>query len=244
MDIVAFVPTSPLPDWVERAASAGSAPRPPAPPAFGDASGGAAAELMACSMLRRYKAGQAILVEGEMAEYVGVVVSGVLKVTRTFGSDRQQIVSLLFSGSFFGRAYEAVSHFSVEAASDVEVRCIRRHDFEAVLERHPDFQQYMLSIALDELEAARDWMVLLGCQETLERVACFFALLLQRGEGQSQNTVTFPIGRRDIAGYLGTTVETLSRHVQLLSRQGVIQILDGKSFRILDYDRLHSLSGA
>jgi len=242
-DSIDLMDTPLLYEWLDYSAAA-SERRDGAASFAAMAGDAAAAELMQRSFIRRFDAGQAILYEGDPADIVGVVVSGVLKVTRNLPDDRQQIVSLLFSGSFFGRAYETIAHFSVETASPAEVRCIKRSDFEAVLERHPDFQQHMLSIALDELEAARDWMVLLGCQETLERVARFFALLQQRGEGDSRNTVTFPIGRRDIAGFLGTTVETLSRQVQHLARQGVIEILDGKSFRILDGDRLHSLSGA
>lgn len=242
MDSIGLAVSPPILDWLDLAPRVDDH-RNQHESTFGAMAGDvAAAELMRKSFLRRYEPGQVIVYEDEAAELVGVVVSGVLKVTRTLADDRQRIASLLFAGSFFGRAYETTSHFSVEAASEAEVRCIRRRDFEAVLERHPNFQQHMLSIALDELEAARDWMVLLGCQETLQRVARFFTLLLQRGEG-SPNTVTFPIGRRDIAGYLGTTVETLSRQVQQLSREGVIQILDGKSFRILDHRRLHLLSG-
>lgn len=230
---------SALSAWLDQASDA--APHPPNDH-LADLQNDAAEALMAHSFLRHCAPGQAVLVEGEPAEFVGLVISGVLKVCRSLADDRQQIVGLLFAGSFFGRAFETVAHFSVEAASEAEIRCIRRRDFEVLLERHPDLQQHMLSIVLDELQAARDWMVLLGCQETLERVACFFALLLQRGEGGSDR-VTFPIGRRDIAGYLGTTVETLSRQVQLLSREGIIEILDGKSFRILDPVRLISLSG-
>ena len=208
-------------------------------------------EIAQMSCLRRYRAGETIIDEGEPAEFVGTVVSGVLKVSRRLPDDRQQIVELLFAGDFFGRPYVPSSNFSLEAATETVLRCVKRRAFETLLERHVDLQQRLLVSALDELEAARERMVQLGCRDTLERVAGFFLLLFKQVSRQPAtalrpdlcNTVTFPIGRRDIAGYLGTTVETLSRHVQLLSRQGIIKILDANRYEIVDYCRLVSYAG-
>ena len=49
--------------------------------------------------------------------------------------------------------------------------------------------------------------------------------------------------RRDMASYLGTTIETISRHVHYLAAQGVIRIIDASHFEVLNHIRLMSISG-
>lgn len=51
-----------------------------------------------------------------------------------------------------------------------------------------------------------------------------------------------PIARNDLAHYLGTTVESISRAVQAFSRDGIISILTPLRFEILDLPALISLS--
>ena len=76
-------------------------------------------------------------------------------------------------------------------------------------------------------------------------------MLLKRSDKQCRidlpyrdgTVVVFPVNRRDIAAYLGTTVETLSRQIQNMARKKVIRILDAKHFEILDEARLIALAG-
>ena len=55
--------------------------------------------------------------------------------------------------------------------------------------------------------------------------------------------VTVPISRADMAQYLGTRVETLSRTIKALARDGVISDPEPGLFVIRDPDRLVALSG-
>ena len=88
-----------------------------------------------------------------------------------------------------------------------------------------------------------------ACQSTTERLATYLALRMLRklGAGRSQSSapliVRSPISRRDFAGFLGTTVETVSRNVQSLSRHQIIRIVDSGTFEILDPDQLIAASG-
>lgn len=203
------------------------------------------------SHVRKCNAGEVILSEGEEAEIVGNVISGMLKVTKILSDGREQIVGLLFPTDFFGRAYTDSAEFSIEAATDATICTMERHAFENLIEQYQVIEHQLLVSTFNELDAARDWMVLLGCQNTLEKVSHFFLMLLQRSDQQCRTKipfnettiVVFPIGRNDIVSYLGTTVETLSRQIQFLSREGAIRILDAKHFEILDEAKLIKFSG-
>ena len=211
----------------------------------------AVARLNRISHIRKCSAGEAILAEGDEAQIVGNVVSGVLKVTKILSDGREQIVGLLFPTDFFGRAYSDTSEFSIEAATDATICAMERHSFESLIEEFQVIEHQLLVSTFNELDAAREWMVLLGCQNTLEKIANFFLMLLKRNDQQCRVeipyreavVVVFPISRIDIVAYLGTTVETLSRQIQFLSRKGAIRVLDSKHFEILDEAKLAKFAG-
>jgi CRP/FNR family transcriptional regulator len=208
-------------------------------------------ELGRMSHVREFKKDQVIIAQGDEAMMVGNVVSGIVKLTNMSMSGQQQIVGLLFPSDFFGRAYADYARFSYEAATDVTLCCIDRHGFERFLERYPEIEHELLLSVLDELDAAREWAATTSCHTTMQRVAAFLYILSRRSTGRyctetSQSgcpIIALPIGRRDIAAYLGTTPETLSRNIQTLVRKKVIRPLDNSHFELLDMKSLVNHSG-
>ncbi|GAB4354815.1 MAG: Crp/Fnr family transcriptional regulator [Oricola sp.] len=208
-------------------------------------------ELCRISHVRQFAKGQVIIAQGDEATMVGNVVHGIVKLTNMSMSGQQQIVGLLFPSDFFGRAYADAARFSYEAATDVTLCCIDRNAFERFLERHPEIEHELLLSVLDELDATREWAAMTSCHTTMERVAAFLFILSNRSEGRfctgddqpKRNVIALPIGRRDIAAYLGTTPETLSRNIQTLVRRGVIRPIDTNHFELLDLKSLIEHSG-
>lgn len=208
-------------------------------------------ELLTISHFRSYSAGETIVREGEEAGKIGNVVTGVLRVLKTMSDGRQQIVGILLPSDLFGRAFTKTSRFSIEAASDVTLCCFDRRSFERLLMRNQEIGHSMLINTLEELDSARDWMILLGCQNALERVASFLILLRIRSQNIARPhiprigmpKITVPISRRDMAAYLGTTVETISRTIQIIARKGAIKIIDPQNFAVLNWERLVKMSG-
>jgi CRP/FNR family transcriptional regulator len=201
--------------------------------------------------LRRFSKGATILAEGEEAGIVGNVIEGVLKMQKTQPDGRQQIVGLLVPTDMFGRVFTGTSDFAIEAATDVTLCCFDKRRFEALLLEHPRLEhQVMLSI-LDELDAARDWITLLGAQTVAQKLASFLLTLCRRwpaiGCGLSPDhrhiEINVPITRADMAQYLGTTVETISRTVQSLARAGLIEVVTPTKFRVLDLEGVIAASG-
>lgn len=208
-------------------------------------------ELNRISHIRTFAAGRTVAVENEDAEFVGNVVSGALRLLKTMPDGRQQIVGLLVPSDMFGRVFSTTSRFTIEAATAVTLCCFERKAFEAVLDRHRELEREILKSSLEELDAARDWMLLLGRQNVLERVASFL-LILNRplrqqgcatGPRIAESRISVPISRRDMATYLGTTVESISRSIQYLARKGIIRIINAQLFELLCKERLVEISG-
>lgn len=205
-------------------------------------------ELARLARIRTYKAGETVVAEAEPVGFVGHVVSGVLRMQKALQDGRQQIVGLLLPSDSFGRVFAEASHVAIEAATDVTLCCYNRAGFEALLAKFPELEHRMLLSISRELDAAQDWMLLLATQTVTERVATFLLILAGKSLEPAPRpvlagTVTIPIARKDMAAYLGTTVESISRSVQELSRRSVIRIVDTQHFEILNPRRLIELSG-
>jgi CRP/FNR family transcriptional regulator, anaerobic regulatory protein len=213
--------------------------------------GDAIDELNRISHIRKFRKGQVIIAQGDDSSFVGNVVDGIVKLTAMSASGHQQIVGLLYPSDFFGRAFKAASRFSYEGATDVTLCCFDRRQFEGFLARHPDIEHELLLTALDELDASREWVAMVSGHTTMQRVAAFLFILARRSVGRFCHTgdnpekpvISLPIGRRDIAAFLGTTPETLSRNIQTLVRDDVISPLDVNHFTLLDGAELVSRTG-
>jgi CRP/FNR family transcriptional regulator, anaerobic regulatory protein len=203
-------------------------------------------ELARMARMRSYRAGETVLAEADEIGFVGNVVTGVLRLQKTLPDGRQQIVGLMHPSDMFGRVFSRTSHVAIEAATDAMVCCYNRASFEHLFERFPELEHRMLAAMSRELDAAQDWMLLLATQSVPERLATFLLLLRKKamasGELGPAAMVDIPISRRDMAAYLGTTVESISRAVQQMARSGIIQIGGSQRFEILDLQRLIVLS--
>jgi CRP/FNR family transcriptional regulator len=211
----------------------------------------ARSELSRISHTRSYDPDQVIIADNAPAGLVGVVIAGVVKLTKTMQDGRQQVVGLRYPGQFVGRPFAVTTDFSYEAATEVDLCVMEQAVFDAVLRRHPDLEHALLLDACAELALAQERMLLLGSQPTLERLAGYLVLMLERNQLRFTRLGLPPqkliarsqISRRDLASYLSTTIETISRHIHTLSRTGVIRIIDSSHFEVLDPDRLLDLSG-
>jgi CRP/FNR family transcriptional regulator, anaerobic regulatory protein len=181
-------------------------------------------KLSHISHRKHYVAGQTILSDEEPVDFFANVISGTIKLTKTMPDGRQQIVGLLFAPDFLGRAFSKSNPYSAEAANEVEICSFSNAAFERLSHEYPDLQHKLFERTLDELDAAREWMLLLGRKTAEEKVASFLLMLARRSlltgckHVAAQETASFelPLTRSDMADYLGLTIETVSRQLTKL----------------------------
>lgn len=199
---------------------------------------------------RHFCAGDEILHQDETSQLFAVIVKGVVKLTRMLPDGREQIVGLLSGSDILGDIENAESHDSAQCVTDVELCCFRRKQFEAVLEKHPELAHHMLKRASAALDEARDWMMVLGRLGAPEKVARFILWqcneehpgCIHQTSAQRSQVVHMLLKREEIAGFLGMTIETVSRNMSKLRTDGIIELLDAKAIRITDIDRLRDLA--
>ncbi len=198
---------------------------------------------------RRYDAGQTVVLSGDRMDFVASVVSGVASLTQTMEDGRTQMVGLLLPSDFLGRPGRGTAAYTVTATSELLLCCFRRRPFEALMIRTPRIAARLLDMTLDELDAAREWLLLLGRKSAREKIASFLAILVRRDAALRQSTpagrmaIDLPLTREAMADYLGLTLETVSRQISALKRDGVIGLNGKRHVIVPDFGRLVAESG-
>ena len=195
-------------------------------------------QLNEIKRFRRYGAGTMLVAAGEELPFVGSLVEGTVCLSKSLEDGRRQIVGLLLPSDFIGRPGRLVSEFDMFAATDVELCQFNNSSFAKILAASPAISERMLEMTMDELDAARVWMLLLGRSTSRERLTSFIALLVQhearlrRGMVGTSAEVSLPLTRTMIADYLGLTIETVSRQLSRLKHDGLIQFRDRRRISV------------
>jgi CRP/FNR family transcriptional regulator, anaerobic regulatory protein len=193
---------------------------------------------------RTFEAGQTVIWAGDRMDFVASVVTGIATLTQTMEDGRRQMVGLLQPSDFVGRPGRATAAFDVTAVSDLVMCCFRKKPFEDMMVSTPHVAQRLLEMTLDELDAAREWMLVLGRKTAREKIASLLAILARRTamltQKRARGAIAFelPLTREAMADYLGLTLETVSRQMSALKKDGVIVVAGNRSVTVPDFDRL------
>jgi len=207
------------------------------------------ARLEEIKYYRSYEAGQTIVWAGDPMDFVGSVVSGIATLTQTMEDGRRQMVGLLLPSDFVGRPGRAVAGYDVVAVSDLVMCCFRAKPFESMMRQTPHIGQRLLEMTLDELDAAREWMLVLGRKSAREKIASLISIIARRDaaltmrKSQGRVSVDLPLTREAMSEYLGLTLETVSRQISALKKDGVIELQGKRHIIIPDFNRLLEEAG-
>jgi CRP/FNR family transcriptional regulator, anaerobic regulatory protein len=207
------------------------------------------AQLEHIKYYRSFQAGQTIIWSGDRMEFVGSVVSGIATLTQTMEDGRRQMVGLLLPSDFVGRPGRPSVAFDITATTDLVMCCFRKKPFEEMMSATPHIAQRLLEMTLDELDSAREWMLVLGRKTAREKIASLIAIIARRESALHQRrpkgvlSVDLPLTREEMADYLGLTLETVSRQISALKKDGVIVLEGNRHVSIPDIDRLLEEAG-
>jgi CRP/FNR family transcriptional regulator, nitrogen fixation regulation protein len=183
----------------------------------------------------KYNRSAEIFGEAEPAEYVYQVVDGAVRSYKLLSDGRRQINAFHLVGDIFGLEADGIHRFTAEAIVETTVRLAKRASLAHVAEQDATVARDLLNMTANNLQHAEDHMLLLGRKTSLERVAAF--LLEMDRRLTAAGVMALPMCRRDIADYLGLTLETVSRVLSLLHDKGVLGFLGQTQRQIVLLDR-------
>lgn len=197
---------------------------------------------------RMLAAGEQLMWEGEEAILVANVIEGILKLSTQTADGKEQILGLVYPADFLGRPFGQTTPYGVEALTDAHVCVFQRADFDRFAREHPRLEHKLLERTLSELDRTRRWMLLLGRMNAEQKLASFLLEMSERvghkgctASGREQ--FELPLSRQQIADVLGLTIETVSRQLSKLRKDGLIDLPARREIVIVERNRLEELAG-
>jgi len=184
----------------------------------------------------KYREGSEIFGEAEPADYVYQVRQGAVRTYKRLCDGRRQIGAFHLPGDIFGVEDGEVHRFRAEAIVDTNLWIAKRRSLFARLAKGDiPAANHVRVLVTRTLEHAENHLVLLGCQNSLEKIAAFLLELDRRLE--QPDVMVLPMRRCDIADYLGTTVETVSRALSSLQKERILSLVGTNHRGIMLHDR-------
>jgi CRP/FNR family nitrogen fixation transcriptional regulator len=169
--------------------------------------------------------GHEVYGQGQPTEFSWRIFSGCVRTVKLLEDGRRLIGAFLWPGDLFGIDDSSVHDFGAEAVTDVTLRRYPRRTVEALAQSHTALALQLRALAASNLQQAYRQMMLLGRKTVTEKVASFLLDMDCRSIATDRWIIDVPMSREDIADYIGTTTETVSRAIALLRRDGTLAIL-------------------
>jgi CRP/FNR family nitrogen fixation transcriptional regulator len=172
----------------------------------------------------KYRKDAEIFGENEPADYISQVIEGAVRTHKLLSDGRRQIGAFHLPGDIFGLENGDFHRFTAEAIVHTTVRLVKREGLEREAKNDPAMVRNLLKMTTDNLQHVENHLLLLGRQSAAEKVAAF--LLEMNGRMKPTGAMALPMSRRDIADYLGLTLETVSRALSAFQRKGYLRFLN------------------
>ncbi len=195
------------------------------------------------------KAGAELLADQEPIDQYANILSGVVKLSKLLEDGRQQIVGLQFAPDLLGQPFKDISNVNAEAATDAKLCVFSKAALERAVRDSHEMTTRLHAQSARELDDAREWMITLGRKTAQEKVASFLKLIAtaadpEQDESDANLSIELPLNRGEMADFLGLTLETVSRQMTALRRNGIIDFSKSQYVTVLDLNALNAACGS
>jgi CRP/FNR family transcriptional regulator, nitrogen fixation regulation protein len=163
-------------------------------------------------------------------------VSGAVRTFKLLPDGRRQIGAFYLPGDIFGVENGGAHRFTAEAIVDTKVLLAKRTRVFGGSEDSLINTRELIKLVGRSLQQAENHLLLLGRQTAIERVAAFLIEMDRRL--QSPREMILPMTRRDIADYLGLTLESVSRILSIFRREGLLSFREHNNRQIVLQHRI------
>lgn len=205
-------------------------------------------ELDAIRMVSEYPAGSMLFIEREPPRGIYILCEGRVKICFTSRSGKTLVLRIAAPGEALGmeavlagRPLEATA----ETLARSQIAFVPGREFKQFLSRHPGVLQRVVMQAASDYDMACKQLEALGLGRSVLRKIANFLSERCRGERARQNRTTLSLGlsHEQIAEYLGTTRESVTRSMSVLRNNGLVE-QDGDDLIILDRSALQSFGNS
>lgn len=193
------------------------------------------ADLARLAEVIEYKtAGSKIFSQGDEAAFTYLLVDGLTRICHTLHNGDRQILAFHWPGDLFGLAEHLKYINSAETVTKATVNRFPIKKLEEFLIENPLVQELFLVKALYDLRLAQRQLLVMGRYDIPCRLAAFL-LDCSAHEcyfDRASQVLTLAMSRYDIADYLGTSAETITRAFGRLESKGALRRLTSRTLEL------------
>jgi CRP/FNR family transcriptional regulator len=152
-----------------------------------------------------------------------IVAHGGARLYTLDENGRENVTQILKTGDYTGENWlfgEANINTYVEATENSEICLLNRNEFLALMKKKPELSIQLLEQNIIKVRAMHRQIQLLSLPKVEDRLLSYLQTYAKQ---VNKNSFTLPLKMKDLALYLGTTPETLSRKFVLLEKQGTLK---------------------
>lgn len=178
---------------------------------------------------RRFSRGEMIFTPGDPDEHLYFVLSGTVRVYKTYGDFKEATVALVKDNGIFGKLDLAESGSQdefAEAATESYVSVVRKPAVSWLIKRQPELALSLFSAFSERLRQSDELIVMLLHREVSSRLSAMLLNLGERHGRREHNEVTIElrITHMELANMIASTREAVSKAMTELQRGGVIEV--------------------
>jgi CRP/FNR family transcriptional regulator, cyclic AMP receptor protein len=198
-------------------------------PVFGALTPAQVKQLGSFARIRRIASGTTLFVKGDPGTALFAVMSGTVKITVPSIDGREVTFNLLHAGDIFGEIALLDGHprtADAIAATDCELMVIERRDFLGFVHGEPKVAMKLIELLCARLRVAsvrEEEVVFLNLPARLARL---LLRLIEENVGAADKN-ELSITQQKISEVLGTTRESVNKHLQIWARRRVIALKRG-----------------
>ena len=210
-------------------------------PYFTGLSDGDIAAVSARVFLKKADRGELLSFEGERAEAVFTVVSGVVKTYKTSADGKEQIFRIVRPGSTFNDAPvlgDSLNLVTVEAMSAVELYGVKQADMASLIAEYPVIARNAITVLSRRVQELVTLVEDFSFLHVTGRVAKMLLTHLQPDAAAGHPRLT----QQEMAALIGTAREMVGRSLKNLEEEGIIR-MERNRIVIADEAALRKMAG-
>jgi CRP/FNR family transcriptional regulator, anaerobic regulatory protein len=198
-------------------------------------------EIVKTTRMEKFSRGEIIYEAGEASDYMYIIHRGRVKIYHLAETGKEQLIRIMEPGDFMGElslfSKGTFDHYA-ETMAETEICIMRQQDLQSFLLKWPSISLKLLDEFSKRLLSVERLVSSLTSEDVEKRTASYLIELAEKGNKLS---FTLPLSKKDLASYLGTTPESISRKLADFQEQGLLVQSGQKGIEILDIEALRSL---
>lgn len=177
---------------------------------------------------RVFRRASTLFHEGDTSERVVVVLEGRVKISYFTEDGREVLLAIRGPGELLGEqsALDGRPHSATASGvDDVHALSCTRMDFLTFLEENPRVALFLLEVLSKRLRDADMKRIEFASFDSVGRLARRLVELTQRFGEESRDgiRINIPLSQEELAGWIGSSREAVSKALQLLRARGLIE---------------------